>query len=69
VITMEAWALIQRLAAEGVPHSRIAERLGIDLVQNVIRLDVSASNSRTPPEHSAALLLDGGVTCTLHSAP
>jgi hypothetical protein len=29
VITLEDWALIRRLAAEGVPKSRIAERLGI----------------------------------------
>jgi len=28
VITLEDWALIRRLAAEGVPKSRIAERLG-----------------------------------------
>ena len=28
VITMEDWALIRRLAAEGVPKVRIAERLG-----------------------------------------
>ena len=26
---MEDWALIRRLAAEGVPKARIAERLGI----------------------------------------
>ncbi len=26
---MEDWALIRRLAAEGVPKTRIAERLGI----------------------------------------
>ena len=29
VITMEDWALIRRLAAEGVPKVRIAERLGV----------------------------------------
>jgi hypothetical protein len=29
VITVEDWALIRRLAAEGVPKTRIAERLGI----------------------------------------
>jgi transposase len=29
VITLEDWALIRRLAAEGVPKARIAERLGI----------------------------------------
>ena len=26
---MEDWAVIRRLAAEGIPHARIAERLGI----------------------------------------
>ncbi len=29
VITLEDWALIRRLAAEGVPNARIAARLGI----------------------------------------
>jgi hypothetical protein len=29
VITLEDWALIRRLAAEGVPKARIADRLGI----------------------------------------
>jgi hypothetical protein len=29
VITVEDWALIRRLAAEGVPKKRIAERLAI----------------------------------------
>ena len=29
MITLEDWALIRRLAAEGVPKARIAERLGI----------------------------------------
>jgi len=28
VITLEDWALIRRLAAEGVPNTRIADRLG-----------------------------------------
>ena len=29
MITLEDWALIRRLAAEGVPKAQIAERLGI----------------------------------------
>jgi IS30 family transposase len=29
VITLEDWALIRRLAAEGVPKAQIARRLGI----------------------------------------
>lgn len=29
MITLEDWALIRRLAAEGVPKARIAARLGI----------------------------------------
>ena len=46
---MEDWALIRRLAAEGVPKSRIAERLGIS------RNTVSAAvNSAEPPRYERA---------------
>ena len=41
---MEDWALIRRLAAEGVPHSRIAERLEISRT-TVIK----AVNASSPP--------------------
>lgn len=43
---MEDWALIRRLAAEGVPNTRIAERLGISRT-TVIK----AVNSDVPPRY------------------
>jgi hypothetical protein len=46
VITLEDWALIRRLAAEGVPKARIAERLGISRT-TVIK----AVNSEAPPRY------------------
>jgi hypothetical protein len=46
VITLEDWALIRRLAADGVPKSRIAERLGISRT-TVIK----AVNSDAPPRY------------------
>jgi hypothetical protein len=46
VITLEDWALIRRLAAEGVPHARIARRLGISRT-TVIK----AVNSDSPPRY------------------
>jgi hypothetical protein len=46
VITLEDWALIRRLAAEGVPKARIAERLGISRT-TVIK----AVNSDAPPSY------------------
>lgn len=46
---MEDWALIRRLAAEGVPNARIAERLGISRT-TVIK----AVNSVAPPRYERA---------------
>jgi transposase len=46
VITLEDWALIRRLAAEGVPKARIAERLGISRT-TVIK----AVRSQAPPRY------------------
>jgi len=46
VITLEDWALIRRLAAEGVPKARIAERLGMSRT-TVIK----AVNSDAPPRY------------------
>lgn len=46
---MEDWALIRRLAAEGVPKARIAERLGISRT-TVIK----AVNSDAPPRYERA---------------
>jgi transposase len=49
VITVEDWALIRGLAAEGVPKSRIAERLGIS--RNTV---TAAVNSSEPPRYERA---------------
>ena len=46
---MEDWALIRRLAAEGVPKTQIAERLGISRT-TVIK----AVNSDAPPRYERA---------------
>ncbi|MDE3139431.1 MAG: IS21 family transposase [Acidobacteriota bacterium] len=46
MITLEDWALIRRLAAEGIPHARIAERLGISRT-TVIK----AARSTDPPNY------------------
>ncbi|KQP67830.1 transposase [Microbacterium sp. Leaf288] len=46
MITLEDWALIRRLAAEGVPKARIAERLGISRT-TVIK----AVNADSPPRY------------------
>jgi len=49
VITLEDWALIRRLAAEGVPKARIAQRLGVSRT-TVIK----AVNSDAPPRYERA---------------
>jgi transposase len=46
VITLEDWALIRRLAAEGVPKARIAARLGISRTTVV-----KAVASQSPPRY------------------
>jgi transposase len=46
VITMEDWALIRRLAAEGVPKAAIARRLGI--ARNTVSKAVA---SGSPPKY------------------
>ena len=46
---MEDWALIRRLAAEGVPKTRIAERLGIS--RNTVTKAVSSTE---PPKYERA---------------
>lgn len=54
MITLEDWALIRRLAAEGVPKARIAERLGISrtTVLKAVRSDAPPRYERTPTETS-----------------
>ena len=49
MITLEDWALIRRLAGEGVPHARIAARLGISRT-TVIK----AVKSEAPPRYERA---------------
>ena len=46
MITLEDWALIRRLAAEGEPHARIAVRLGVSRTTVV-----KAVNSEAPPKY------------------
>ncbi len=50
MITLEDWALIRRLAAEGIPHARIAQRLGISrtTVLKAVRSSDPPSYERTP---------------------
>ena len=47
---MEDWALIRRLAAEGITHARIAERLGISrtTVIKAVRSTDPPNYERTP---------------------
>ena len=67
MITLEDWALIRRLAAEGVPKARIAERLGISrtTVAKAVGSDSppryerpSASTSFSPFEARVRALLE-----------
>ena len=53
---MEDWALIRRLSAEGVPHARIAERLGISrtTVIKAVKSDAPPRYVRTPTGTSFA---------------
>jgi transposase len=54
VITLEDWALIRRLAGEGVPKARIAERLGISrtTVLKAVTSDAPPVYERKPVESS-----------------
>ena len=57
MITLEDWALIRRLAAEGEPHARIAVRLGISrtTVVKAVNSDAPPKYVRTPAETSFAV--------------
>ncbi|CUR60430.1 Integrase catalytic region [metagenome] len=50
MITLEDWALIRRLAADGVPNARIAERLGISrtTVIKAVKSDAPPRYERSP---------------------
>jgi hypothetical protein len=52
VITLEDWALIRRLAAEGIPKTQIALRLGIsrNTVANAVASEEPPKYSRPPAE-------------------
>ena len=54
---MEDWALIRRLAAEGVPKARIAERLGISrtTVIKAVSSDAPSRYERSPGPTSFAV--------------
>ncbi|HAP75714.1 MAG TPA: IS21 family transposase, partial [Acidimicrobiaceae bacterium] len=49
MITLEDWALIRRLSAEGVPKAQIAQRLGISRT-TVVRAVMSSA----PPRYERA---------------
>jgi hypothetical protein len=57
VITLEDWALIRRLAAEGVPKAQIAARLGISrtTVVKAVGSDSPPAYSRSPQPTSFAV--------------
>jgi DNA invertase Pin-like site-specific DNA recombinase len=50
VITLEDWALIRRLAADGVPKARNAQQLGIsrNTIAKVVSSDAPPRYVRTP---------------------
>jgi transposase len=58
VITLEDWALIRRLAAEGESHAAIARRLGISrtTVVKAVNSDAPPRYVRTPSESSFAVV-------------
>lgn len=67
---MEDWALIRRLAAEGVPKARIAERLGISrtTVIKAVRSDTPPSYVRVPGPTSFTLF-EPAVRALLEEIP
>ena len=67
---MEDWALIRRLAAEGVPKARIAERLGISRT-TVIKAVKSDSPPRyeRPPASTSFTVFEPAVRALLAEVP
>ncbi len=57
MITLEDWAIIRRLAAEGIPNARIAERLGISRTTVI-----NAVRSTNPPSYERAAAATSFVT-------
>jgi hypothetical protein len=70
VITLEDWALIRRLAAEGVPNARIAERLGISrtTVIKAVKSDSPPRYQRTPGP-SSFVVFEPRVRALLKETP
>jgi hypothetical protein len=70
VITLEDWALIRRLAAEGVPNARIAERLGISrtTVIKAVKSDAPPRYQRTPGSTSF-VMFEPRVRALLEETP
>jgi hypothetical protein len=70
VITLEDWALIRRLAAEGVPKARIAARLGIsrNTVIKAVSSDAPPRYERTPGPTSFSMF-EPRVRALLQEAP
>lgn len=68
---MEDWALIRRLAAEGVPKTRIAERLGIS--RNTVTRAVNSTEppkyERTPPAATSFTAFEPRVRALLAEFP
>ena len=67
---MEDWALIRRLAAEGVPNARIAERLGISrtTVIRAVKSDAPPQYQRTPGP-SSFVVFEPRVRALLEETP
>jgi hypothetical protein len=67
---LEDWALIRRLAAEGVPNARIAERLGISrtTVIKAVKSDAPPRYERTPGP-SSFVMFEPRVRALLKETP
>jgi hypothetical protein len=70
VITLEDWALIRGLAAEGVPNARIAERLGISrtTVVKAVKSDAPPRYERTP-KATSFVVVEPRVRALLKETP
>jgi transposase len=70
VITLEDWALIRRLAAEGEPKAAIARRLGISRT-TVVRAVASAAPPRyeRTPTQTSFVLFEARVRALLEDTP
>jgi transposase len=71
VITLEDWALIRRLAAEGVPKTQIAERLQIsrNTVAKAVSLDEPPKYERVPVEATSFTPFEERVRAMLAEFP